>query len=67
MERFRVLRSSSATLLRTGVMLAAAVVLFGAVLYLTRHGHEVANYTTFHGEPESLKSPERHPSRRDAT
>jgi uncharacterized membrane protein len=45
------------TLLRTGVLLAAAVVLFGAVLYLVRHGHEVVNYTTFHGEPESLKSP----------
>jgi uncharacterized membrane protein len=45
------------TLLRTGVILAASVVLFGAVLYLTRHGHEVPNYTSFHGEPESLKSP----------
>ncbi len=45
------------TLLRTGVILAAAVVLAGAVLYLVRHGHEVANYSTFHGEPESLKSP----------
>ena len=45
------------TLLRTGVILAASVVLFGGVLYLVRHGHEVANYSTFHGEPESLKSP----------
>ncbi len=44
-------------LLRTGVILAAVVVLFGAVLYLTRHGHEAPNYTSFHGEPESLKSP----------
>jgi uncharacterized membrane protein len=44
------------TLLRTGVMLAATVVLIGGVLYLARHGHEVPNYTTFHGEPESLKS-----------
>lgn len=44
-------------LLRTGVILAASVVLFGAVLYLTRHGHEIANYTAFHGEPESLKNP----------
>jgi uncharacterized membrane protein len=43
-------------LLRTGVILAATVVLFGGVLYLARHGHEVPNYTTFHGEPESLKS-----------
>ena len=44
-------------LLRSGVMLAAAVVLFGAVLYLVRHGHEVPNYASFQGEPESLKSP----------
>ena len=45
------------TLLRTGVILAAAVVLFGGVLYLVRHGHEVPHYSTFSGEPESLKSP----------
>ena len=45
------------TLLRSGVILAAAVVLFGAVLYLVRHGHEVQVYTAFHGEPESLKRP----------
>ncbi len=44
-------------LLRTGVILAAAVVLFGAVLYLVHHGHEIPNYKAFHGEPESLKSP----------
>ena len=44
------------TLLRTGVILAASVVLCGGVLYLLRHGHEVANYASFHGEPESLKS-----------
>ncbi len=44
-------------LLRTGVILAAAVVLFGAALYLSRHGHEIPNYAAFHGEPEDLKSP----------
>ncbi len=43
-------------LLRTGVILAASVVLLGGVLYLMRHGHEVADYATFHGEPENLKS-----------
>ncbi len=43
------------TLLRTGVILAAAVVLIGAVLYLARHGHEVHNYATFRGEPQRLK------------
>lgn len=43
-------------LLRTGVMLSAAVVLFGAVVYLAHHGRDVADYLTFHGEPEALKS-----------
>jgi uncharacterized membrane protein len=44
-------------LLRTGVIMAASVVLIGGVLYLSRHGHEVPDYAAFHGEPESLKSP----------
>ncbi|MDR3748594.1 MAG: DUF1634 domain-containing protein [Acidobacteriota bacterium] len=42
------------TLLRTGVILAASVVTIGAVIYLLHHGHEAANYTVFHGEPEAL-------------
>jgi uncharacterized membrane protein len=44
------------TLLRTGVILAASVVFVGAILYLVRHGHEVPNYTAFHGEPERFKN-----------
>ena len=44
------------SLLRTGVLLAASVVLVGGGLYLTRHGHETINYTIFHGEPEALRS-----------
>jgi uncharacterized membrane protein len=43
-------------LLRTGVVLAAAIVLCGAVVYLARHGSAVPNYSAFHGEPENLKS-----------
>lgn len=43
-------------LLRAGVLLAAAVVLVGAAVYLTRHGQEVANFSTFHEEMESLKT-----------
>lgn len=43
------------TLLRTGVILAAAVVLVGGVLYLLRHGHEIPEYKVFRGEPERLK------------
>jgi uncharacterized membrane protein len=45
------------SLLRAGVILSAAVVLFGGIVYLTRHGREIPNYTTFHGEPETLKRP----------
>ena len=42
-------------LLRTGVILAAVVVLFGAVVFLAHHGREVLDYTTFHGEPAALR------------
>ncbi len=38
-----------ATLLRVGVMLAAAVVLIGGLLYLRRHHAAVPNYRLFHG------------------
>jgi uncharacterized membrane protein len=41
-------------LLRTGVSLAALVVLAGGVLYLARHGQTVADYHIFSGEPDSL-------------
>src|SRR5271167_4920552 len=44
------------TLLRTGVILAAAVVLFGAVVYLAHHGLDAVNYRTFHGDPEFLRT-----------
>jgi uncharacterized membrane protein len=44
------------TLLRTGVLLAAAMVLAGGALYLMRHGHEVPNYRVFHSESGALKS-----------
>jgi uncharacterized membrane protein len=41
-------------LLRTGVIMAAAIVLFGAVVFLAQHGQEVATHGVFRGEPESL-------------
>jgi uncharacterized membrane protein len=44
------------TLLRTGVMLAAAVVLLGAVFYLAHHGLDAMGYRKFHGDPEFLRS-----------
>ncbi len=43
-------------LLRAGVMLAAAVVLAGGILYLLRHGRAQADYRTFRGEPAELRS-----------
>lgn len=43
-------------LLRTGVVLAAAVVFFGALVYLAHHGHEAATYSVFRGEPVALTS-----------
>jgi uncharacterized membrane protein len=44
------------TLLRTGVLLAASVVLAGGILYLLRNGHNPIHYKTFYGEPAQLKS-----------
>ena len=44
------------TLLRTGVMLAAAVVLLGAVVYLEHHGLDAMDYRKFHDDPEFLRS-----------
>jgi uncharacterized membrane protein len=38
-------------LLRTGVLVAAAVVLFGGVCYLIRHGGGTADFHAFHGQP----------------
>ena len=45
-----------AHLLRTGVLTAACVVLAGAVLYLGGHARDHADYHTFRGEPEQLRS-----------
>jgi uncharacterized membrane protein len=44
-------------LLRAGVILAAAVVLYGGVLHLSRHGTEAADYTVFRGQPSEYRSP----------
>ena len=44
-----------ANLLRTGVVLSALIVLFGAVIYLVRHGQSPADYRVFRGEPSDLR------------
>jgi uncharacterized membrane protein len=43
-------------LLRSGVIVAGAAVLFGGVLYLMRYGPTVPDYRVFHGEPAELRS-----------
>jgi len=44
------------TLLRTGVVLSAVVVLLGGLLFLVRHGDENADYKVFHGTPVEYRS-----------
>lgn len=43
-------------LLRTGVTLAAVVVLAGGVIFLVRHPMPVTNYREFQGEPAELRT-----------
>jgi uncharacterized membrane protein len=43
-------------LLRFGVLLAAAVVLVGGLVYLARHGGAAPSYHVYHGQPENLRS-----------
>jgi uncharacterized membrane protein len=42
-------------LLRAGVILAAAVVLTGGVLYLAKYGGQKPQYQVFRGEPSDLR------------
>ena len=41
-------------LLRTGVIISAAVVLLGGACYLARHGHEQSAYRVFHATPQRI-------------
>ncbi len=43
-------------LLRTGVVLSAALVVAGGIIYLARHGSEPPHYRTFAGEPSDLRT-----------
>jgi uncharacterized membrane protein len=45
-------------LLRTGVIVAGAVVLTGGILYLIRHGPGTPSYHVFRGEASYLHRPE---------
>jgi uncharacterized membrane protein len=44
-------------LLRTGVLIAAAVAVAGGAIYLVRHGQQPFDYRLFRGEPSDLRSP----------
>jgi uncharacterized membrane protein len=52
----RQLQNLIGNILRIGVILAAAVVVIGAVLYIVRHGREAPHYGVFNGEPGSLRT-----------
>jgi uncharacterized membrane protein len=41
-------------LLRYGVLLAALIVVTGAVIYLKQHAYDKSQYTSFAGEPQRL-------------
>ncbi len=43
-------------LLRTGVLISAAVVLLGGICFLSRHGQEQPEYHVFHGTPAIYRS-----------
>ena len=44
-------------ILRAGVFISMSVVIVGGVFYIYRHGHTVADYHTFKGIPDFLRSP----------
>lgn len=44
------------TLLRAGVLISAAVVIIGGIIYLIRHGHSVASYKIFEGNQSPLRT-----------
>ena len=41
--------------MRIGVLLSAAIILAGGLVFLVRHGTEPANYRIFRGEPSDLR------------
>ena len=51
----RVVDEIIGVLLRTGVLLAASVVLVGGILYLIGFGSSPAHYAVFRGEPSDLR------------
>lgn len=56
LEREHGLEQMIGNLLRAGVIISAIVVLTGAVIWLTEHGAERADYRVFRGESDGLTS-----------
>ncbi len=52
----RLLEVIISVLLRTGVMISAAVVLLGGTCYLAKHGHEQSAYRVFQGAAPTYRS-----------
>jgi uncharacterized membrane protein len=50
------MQTAVGNLLRVGVLLAAAVTLFGGTLYLIHYGGTSPSYHMFHAEPEELST-----------
>jgi len=50
------IQSLIGSVLRWGVLLSMAVVIIGGVIYLSRHQHEVLDYSKFKGEPDFTRN-----------
>ncbi|MES2425478.1 MAG: DUF1634 domain-containing protein [Bacteroidota bacterium] len=49
------IQSAIGWVLRTGIFLSIAIVLFGGTIYIYRSGHAITNYSTFKGVPEFVQ------------
>ncbi|MBW4699276.1 MAG: DUF1634 domain-containing protein [Aphanocapsa lilacina HA4352-LM1] len=52
----RALQKQMGLLLRTGVLISAAIVAVGGGLYLAGEGASIPDYGVFHSEPDELRS-----------
>lgn len=50
------IQSAIGWVLRIGVFLSIGIVLFGGTVYLYRHGNEIADYHTFKGVPDFVRT-----------
>jgi len=55
-EQHERLEEAIGTLLRVGVVSAAAVATVGGLVFLARHGSDQASYGVFRGEPQDLRT-----------